>query len=288
MIRVSDLVHGYREYPSGGGEPVIKTVLNGVSLEIPDGQFAAILGPNGSGKSTLVRHLNGLLRADEGTVLIDGLDAGAEEALKRIRDCVGMVFQNPDNQIIGATVEEDCAFGPEVRGLPSAEIGRRVDESLKTVGLSEQRGVSPDRLSGGGKQRLAIAGAAACLPRCLVLDEPTAMLDPAARGEVLSLLHRLNRDLGITVVLVTHHMEEAAQADRVIIMERGRIVLDGTPPQLFADRAALRVLHLDVPPITAVADALREQGFAFSSPVLSQRQFVEEFLHLAQAAGGAL
>lgn len=280
MIRVSGLTHRYREYPPDGGDAVLKTALDGVSLDVEDGQFVVILGPNGSGKSTLARHLNVLLKPDEGTVWIDGRDAAAEEELWNIRDCVGMVFQNPDNQIIGTTVEEDCAFGPEIRAVEPEQIRARVEESLTTVGLLDQRRRSPSRLSGGEKQRLAIAGALACRPRCLVLDEPTAMLDPRARGEVLELLRRLNRESGLTVVLITHHMEEAVDAHRIFIMDRGRVALEGPPETVFADPDRLRALHLEVPQVTAAAAALRERGFGFSSPVLTRKQFTEEFLRL--------
>ena len=281
MIRISGLVHRFREYPSDGGEAVWKTALNGVSLNVEDGQFVVILGPNGSGKSTLARHLNVLLKPDEGTVWIDGLNAEVEQELWKIRDSVGMVFQNPDNQIIGTTVDEDCAFGLEVRGMEPVRIRKREEESLTTVNLLDKRDCSPTRLSGGEKQRLAIAGVVACRPRCIVLDEPTAMLDPRARAEVLDLLHGLNRENRITVILITHHMDEAVDAHRILIMDQGRIAMEGTPQAVFADLNRLRSLHLEVPQVTAVADRLHELGFDFTTPILTKSQFVTEFLRLS-------
>ena len=280
MIHISGLVHKFREYPPDGGEAVYKTALDGVNLDVEDGQFVVILGPNGSGKSTLARHLNVLLKPDEGTVWIDGRNTAVEEELWKIRDCVGMVFQNPDNQIIGTTVEEDCAFGLEMRGVKPAQIRARVEESLLTVGLPDKRQFSPSRLSGGEKQRLAIAGVVACRPRCVVLDEPTAMLDPHARAEVMELLHRLNVENQMTVVLITHHMVEAVGARRVIIMEHGRVAMDGSPEAVFSDLERLQTLHLEVPQVTAAAEQLRARGFPFSRPVLTEKQFAEEFLRI--------
>lgn len=286
MIHVSDLVHKYKEYSPDGNHVELKTALNGVDLDIREGEFAAILGANGSGKSTLARHLNGLLQPDEGVVQIDGRSTSAEEGLWKIRDCVGMVFQNPDNQIIGTTVEEDCAFGLEMRAVEPKEIRKRVDEELKTVGLADRRKLSPARLSGGQKQREAIAGVAVCRPRCIVLDEPTAMLDPHARRRVVQLLHQLNREAGITIVLITHYMDEAVGADRIFIMEDGKIVLSGTPQVVFSDLNRLRELRLDVPQVTAAADALCRQGIPFSCPVLTIRQFTEEFMKIYREENG--
>ena len=280
MIQISGLVHKYQEYPPDGGESVSKTALDGVSLDVEDGQFVVILGPNGSGKSTLARHLNVLLRPDEGVVWIDGHNAAVEKELWEIRDSVGMVFQNPDNQIIGTTVDEDCAFGLEIRGVEPARTRRRVEESLKTVNLLEKRECSPSRLSGGEKQRLAIAGVVACRPRCIVLDEPTAMLDPRARAEILELLHQLNREKQMTVILITHHMEEATQAHHIFIMDKGRVAMEGTPEKVFSNLKRLRALHLEVPQVTAVADQLRAHGFEFSTPILTQSQFVTEFFRI--------
>ena len=286
MIHVSGLVHRYRESVPGSESPAWKTALDGVNLDVTAGQFVVVLGTNGSGKSTLARHLNVLLRPDAGSVTIDGMDTMDDGKLWEIRERVGMVFQNPDNQIIGTTVEEDCAFGLEMRAVEPAEIRSRVREMLETVGLADKAKASPDRLSGGQKQRLAIAGATVCRPRCIVLDEPTAMLDPVARREVLALLHRLNREQGITVILITHHADEAVDADRILVMERGRVAMDGAPTAVFADLDRLRELGLEAPQATSVADALRKKGFGFSCPVLTPEQFAREFARLRDGGKG--
>jgi energy-coupling factor transporter ATPase len=286
MIRVSGLVHRYRESVPDGEGPAWKTALDGVNLDVTAGQFVVILGTNGSGKSTLARHLNVLLRPDAGTVSIDGMDTMDDAKLWEIRERVGMVFQNPDNQIIGTTVEEDCAFGLEMRAAEPAEIRSRVREMLETVGLADKAKASPDRLSGGQKQRLAIAGVTVCRPRCIVLDEPTAMLDPTARREVLTLLHQLNRHQKITVILITHHADEAVDADRILVMERGRVAMDGSPAEVFSDLERIRELGLEAPQITSVADALRQKGFQFSCPVLTPEQFAREFAQLRHDGKG--
>lgn len=245
----SDLEHGFE-------------ALAGINLEIADGEFVAVLGHNGSGKSTLAKHINALLVPTSGKVFVAGIDTQDGERLWEIRQKVGMVFQNPDNQLVATTVEEDVAFGPENLGIPTPEIHRRVDEALKIVGMSDYRLHSPHQLSGGQKQRVAIAGMIAMRPRCIVFDEPTAMLDPVGRREVMQTVIKLNREEKITIVLITHAMEEAILADRVIVMEEGKIVLTGTPREVFSQVETLAKLRLDVPEITSLANRLRRRGFA--------------------------
>lgn len=236
------------------------SALEGINLSIRPGEFVGILGPNGSGKSTLARHFNALLRPSRGKVLIEGLDTADPRNLWEIRQRVGMVFSNPDNQLIAPMVEEDVAFGPENLGLPAEEIRSRVDEALDRVSMLEYRQRPPSRLSGGQKQRVAIAGALAMRPRYLVLDEPTSMLDYSGRVEVLDFLHQLNREMGITVILITHYLEELMEADRLIVMGGGRIELDGTPEGLFESILELKHLALDLPPILELGRRLKERG----------------------------
>lgn len=241
-------------------EGVAPTVLDGVSLDIAEGSFVAILGHNGSGKSTLAKHMNAILLPSGGKVYVSGMDTADEAHLLDIRRQVGMVFQNPDNQIVASVVEEDVAFAPENLGVPSDEIRRRVDDALGTVGMSAYARHAPHLLSGGQKQRVAIAGVLAMRPRCIVLDEPTAMLDPVGRREVVDTVKRLNRESGITVVLITHHMDEAAQADRLIVMHDGHIAADGAPREVFRDVEGLRALGLEVPEPVALMYELRRAG----------------------------
>ncbi|MEG1577521.1 MAG: energy-coupling factor transporter ATPase [Oscillospiraceae bacterium] len=241
-------------------EGVTPIVLDGVNLEIAEGSFVAILGHNGSGKSTLAKHLNAILLPSGGTVYVDGIDTTDDEKLLDVRRTVGMVFQNPDNQIVANVVEEDVAFAPENLGVPPLEIRQRVDEALSRVGMSEYATHAPHLLSGGQKQRVAIAGVIAMQPRCIVLDEPTAMLDPVGRGEVLSTIRKLNRELGTTVVLITHHMDEAAQADRLVVMANGKIVGDGAPKQVFAQVEDLKSVGLTVPETVELMWQLRQDG----------------------------
>ena len=241
-------------------EGVAPTVLDGVSLSIRAGEFVAVLGHNGSGKSTLAKHFNAILLPTAGKVYVDGMDTCDEDKLLDIRRRVGMVFQNPDNQIVASVVEEDVAFGPENLGVPPNQIRERVDEALAAVGMSEYARHAPHLLSGGQKQRVAIAGVLAMRPECIVLDEPTAMLDPVGRGEVLSTVKKLNRENGITVVLITHHMDEAAQADRLIVMHDGHIMADGRPEQVFRNVDGLRSLGLEVPEPVALLYELRQSG----------------------------
>jgi energy-coupling factor transporter ATPase len=290
MIHIVDLVHKYTVWESETKKSK-KTVLEGVSLDIPSGQFVAILGPNGSGKSTLAKHLNVLLLPDAGKVWIDGKDTADQKVLWEIRSAVGMVFQNPDNQIIGTSVEEDVAFGPENKHMPSEIIREKVAQSLGTVDLWHKRKSSPSRLSGGQKQRLAIAGALAGEPGCIVLDEPTAMLDPQSRKEVLEVIRHLNKDKGITIVLITHHTEEVVDADTIILMDKGRILQKGTPEEIFADPKLLRSVKMDIPQVTELAYRLAEKGIPIKLPVLTEEQLVVElsaaYEHMQKQEGTA-
>ena len=247
-------------YPASGDRLALP-VFEDLNVEIEEGSFTAVIGPNGCGKSTLAKHFNAILLPSGGRVLVAGLDTADEELLLDIRRQIGMVFQNPDNQIVANVVEEDVAFAPENLGVPSAEIRRRVDEALKTVGMSEYAEHAPHLLSGGQKQRVAIAGVLAMEPRCIVLDEPTAMLDPRGREEVVSTIARLNREQGITVVLITHHMSEAAEADRVIVMHEGGVLADGSPREVFSQVELLRSAGLDVPQTTDLLYRLRRSGW---------------------------
>ena len=247
-------------YPVEEGEAV-RLALNGVTLSIAAGSFVVVLGHNGSGKSTLAKHLNAVLIPSEGEVLVDGLDTRQEENLLDIRRRVGMVFQNPDNQIVANVVEEDAAFGPENLGIPPAEIRERVDAALKAVGMEKFALHAPHMLSGGQKQRIAIAGIIAMTPRCIVLDEATAMLDPSGRQEVMDTISWLNRERGITIILITHHMNEAAYADRVIVMDRGQIALDGAPREILSREEELRKLGLEAPATVELLYSLRQAGW---------------------------
>ncbi len=261
-------------YPASG-ERLALPVFENLNLEITEGSFTAVIGPNGCGKSTLAKHFNAVLLPSGGRVLVDGLDTADEELLLDIRRQIGMVFQNPDNQIVANVVEEDVAFAPENLGVPSAEIRQRVDEALKTVGMYEYREHAPHLLSGGQKQRIAIAGVLAMKPRCIVLDEPTAMLDPRGREEVVATITRLNREQGITVVLITHHMNEAVGADRVIVMHQGGILADGSPREVFSQVELLRQAGLDVPQTTELLYELRKRGWPVPIDALTPEECAE-------------
>ncbi|MCR3921114.1 MAG: energy-coupling factor transporter ATPase [Firmicutes bacterium] len=250
--------------------------LRDINLSIDKGEFVAILGSNGSGKSTLAKHFNALLLPTNGELYVNGLNTTDTANHWQIRQSAGMVFQNPDNQIVATTVEEDVAFGPENLGLPSAEIRERVDEALELVGMSDYKQHAPHLLSGGQKQRVAIAGVIAMRPKCLILDEPTAMLDPRGRREVLETVARLNHEEGITVILITHFMEEAVATDRTIILESGRVVMVGTPQEIFSRVEELRALGLDTPPVAELARELRQHGVALSSSVLTVDELVKQ------------
>ena len=267
-------------------EGVSPIVLDGVDLEVTAGSFVAVLGHNGSGKSTLAKHMNAILLPPGGKVYVDGIDTADEARLLDIRRTVGMVFQNPDNQIVASVVEEDVAFAPENLGVPSEEIRRRVDDALKAVGMYEYREHAPHLLSGGQKQRIAIAGVLAMAPRCIVLDEPTAMLDPVGRREVLETIKALNRTSGVTVVLITHHMDEAAQADRLVVMSKGRIVADGTPKKVFADVEGLKAVGLTVPETVELCWELRQDGLDLPLDALTDEECAQALCRLLTEEGG--
>ncbi|MGE5484370.1 MAG: energy-coupling factor transporter ATPase [Ignavibacteriales bacterium] len=270
MIRVSGLHHLYN-----AGDTLEVEALEGIDLTVRRGEFVVIIGPNGSGKSTLAKHFNALLLPSRGQVVVNGMDTGNAENLWKIRQTAGMVFQNPDNQIVATLVEEDVAFGPENLGLKPAEIRQRVAGALRTVDMAEYARHAPHTLSGGQKQRVAIAGILAMQPEIIILDEPTAMLDPQGRAEVLGTARRLNKEKGITVVFITHFMREAVEADRVVVMNSGRIVLDGTPREVFSDPAKLRAWGLDVPQIAELAAELRAQGVEVPGDVLTVDDMVD-------------
>ena len=261
-------------------EGVAPIVLDGVSLSIEEGSFVAVLGHNGSGKSTLAKHFNSILLPTGGKVYVDGMDTADEELLLSIRRTVGMVFQNPDNQIVANVVEEDVAFAPENLGVPPEEIRLRVDDALKAVGMYEFREHAPHLLSGGQKQRIAIAGVIAMQPRCIVLDEPTAMLDPIGRADVLRTIKALNRQRGVTVVLITHHMDEAAQADRLVVMTTGRVIADGAPKEIFQDVEGLKAVGLTVPETTQLLWELRQEGLDVPLDALSDEECAQALKEL--------
>lgn len=274
FIKLVKLVHNYVVRDEEGEIEDVNHAIDGVDAEINEGEFVAILGHNGSGKSTLAKHLNGLLFPDEGTVWIGGYDTKEEENLLKIRQTTGMVFQNPDNQIIGSVVEEDVAFGLENIGVETEKIWKRVAESLEAVGMTAYREQSPNRLSGGQKQRVAIAGVMAMRPKCIVLDESTAMLDPVGRKEVIHTISQLNKEEGITVILITHYMEEAVQADRVFVMHEGHLAMEGTPREIFSQVDQLKSYHLDVPQVTELAYELNKEGIMLPSDVLTVDEMV--------------
>ena len=266
-------------------EPGAPLVLDGVSLSVHRGEFLAVLGHNGSGKSTLAKHFNAILLPREGRVLVDGMETTDEDRLYDIRQTVGMVFQNPDNQIVATIVEEDVAFALENMGVPPAEIRQRVDDALKAVGMYDFREHAPHQLSGGQKQRVAIAGIIAMRPRCIVLDEPTAMLDPRGRAEVMRTLRELNRNHGITVALITHYMDEAAQCDRVVVVDRGKLLLDGTPREVFRQVDRLKGVGLDVPQVTELMHELRRAGLEVREDIITEEECAAELARLLEGSG---
>lgn len=280
MIETKNLHYDYVQYVDENEKPQILHAIKGVDLNVERGQFAAIIGHNGSGKSTLAKHLNALLIPTEGTVWVSGMDTKDEKYLWEIRKNAGMVFQNPDNQIIASVVEEDVAFGSENMGVPTDEIWRRVDEALSITGMTAYREHSPNRLSGGQKQRVAIAGLMAMQPKCIVLDEPTAMLDPSGRKDVLEALMELNKKHGVTIILITHYMEETIDADKVFVMEDGVVVMSGTPKEVFRRVEELQQIGLDVPQVTSLAHELGKEGLEIEEPVLSIEEMVEAICRL--------
>ena len=281
IIKAKQLVHEYIRRDEEGHVESIQTALDHIDLDVQPGQFIAILGHNGSGKSTLAKHINALLAPTEGSLWVDGKDVTQEENILPVRKTAGMVFQNPDNQIIASVVEEDVGFGPENIGVPTDEIWQRVEESLKSVGMLQYRHHSPNKLSGGQKQRVAIAGVMAMEPKCIVLDEPTAMLDPNGRKEVLHAAHELNRKKGVTILLITHYMEEVVDADYVYVMDKGHVVMQGTPREIFSQVGTLKEHRLDVPQITLLADLLRQSGLDIPLGVLTREELVDAIMKIA-------
>ena len=278
IIKTSKLIFDYIRRDEEENIEEVNRAIDDVSIEIKEGEFVAVLGHNGSGKSTFAKQLDAILLPTDGTVWIQGLDTSKEENLWEVRKKTGMVFQNPDNQIIGNIVEEDVGFGPENMGIPTDEIWKRVDESLAAVGMTAYRMKSPNKLSGGQKQRVAIAGVMAMRPQCIVLDEPTAMLDPNGRREVVKTVHELNRQEGITVVLITHYMEEVIHADRVIVMDDGRVVMDGTPREIFSRVEELKSYRLDVPQVTELAYELQKNGVDLPDGILTLEELMKYLL----------
>ncbi len=275
IIKTEKLVFEYIRRDEEGNVEGITRAVDEVDLDVKQGDFVAVLGHNGSGKSTLAKHINAILYPTEGTVWVDGMDTAEGQNLWEVRQSAGMVFQNPDNQIIGQVVEEDVGFGPENMGVPTAEIWERVEESLKAVGMYEYRKHSPNKLSGGQKQRVSIAGVIAMHPKCIILDEPTAMLDPNGRKEVVRAVRALNAAEGITVVLITHYMEEIIHADKVFVMDKGKIAMQGTPREIFSHVEQLQELRLDVPQVTLLAHELQKSGIDMPDGILTIEEFVQ-------------
>ena len=283
IIKAKDLVHEYIRRDEEGNVESIQTALDKVSLDVKKGDCIAVLGHNGSGKSTLAKHINAILEPTEGSLWVDGFDTTDEKNIWDIRQRAGMVFQNPDNQIIASVVEEDVGFGPENIGVPTDEIWQRVEESLKAVGMLKYREHSPNKLSGGQKQRVAIAGVMAMQPECIVLDEPTAMLDPVGRKEVLEAVHALNREKGVTIILITHYMEEVVEADHVYVMDAGKVVMQGTPRSIFSQVERLKEYRLDVPQITLLAYELKKAGLDIPDGILTREELTEALEKLCQS-----
>ena len=285
IVKTDKLVYEYIRRDEDGNVEGINRAVDEVSIDIAQGDFIAILGHNGSGKSTLAKHMNAILCPTEGSVWVDGWDTRDESELWNIRQTAGMVFQNPDNQIIGQVVEEDVGFGPENMGVPTEEIWQRVEESLKAVGMYEFRKYSPNKLSGGQKQRVSIAGVLAMHPKCIVLDEPTAMLDPNGRKEVIRAARALNDVENVTIILITHYMEEIIHADKVFVMDKGRVAMQGTPKEIFSDVEKIKSLRLDVPQVTLLAHELQKRGIALPDGILSIEELVSEIMKRYRARG---
>ena len=280
LVKAKNLTFEYiRRDEDGNVEGITKAVDN-VSIDIKQGDFVAVLGHNGSGKSTFAKHLNALVMPTEGTVWVDGMDTREEENTLKVRQTAGMVFQNPYNQIVGTLVDEEVGFGPENIGVPTEEIWERVEKSLKAVGMYAFRNQSPNKLSGGQKQRVAIAGIVAMKPKCIVLDEPTAMLDPLGRKDVLNVLHELNRQENVTVILITHYMEEVIDIDKLYVMDDGKLVMSGTPREIFSQVEKLKKLRLDVPHVTELAYELQKEGVPLKNGILTSEEFTEELIRV--------
>lgn len=280
IVEAKNLTLEYIRRDEEGNVEGITTAVDNVNIDIKAGDFVAVLGHNGSGKSTFAKHLNALVMPTEGTVYVDGMDTKDSGNTLSIRQTAGMVFQNPDNQIVGTLVDEEVGFGPENIGVPTEEIWERVEKSLKAVGMYQFRSASPNKLSGGQKQRVAIAGIVAMKPKCIVLDEPTAMLDPLGRKEVLNVLHELNRKENVTIILITHYMEEVIDADYVYVMDGGKLVMDGTPRQIFTQVEMLKSMRLDVPQVTELAYELKKAGLPIKDGIIRNEELVEELKRL--------
>lgn len=285
MIQTEKLVYEYEKRDEEGNVIGTSRAIDEVDIEAKEGQFIAILGHNGSGKSTLAKHLNAILMPTEGSVWVNGKNTSNPDELWNVRQSAGMVFQNPDNQIIGTVVEEDVGFGPENLGVPTDEIWQRVEESLKAVGMIEYRHHSPNKLSGGQKQRVAIAGVVAMEPKCIVMDEPTAMLDPVGRREVLKTVHKLRKQKKVTVILITHYMEEVVDADKIFVMDHGKVVMEGSPKEIFSKVDELKSYRLDVPQVTILVDELRKRGLDIPKGILRKEELVEAVERLTSENG---
>ena len=285
MIQTEKLVYEYEKRDEEGNVIGTSRAIDEVDIEAKEGQFIAVLGHNGSGKSTLAKHLNAILGPTEGSVWVNGKNTSDPDELWNVRQSAGMVFQNPDNQIIGTVVEEDVGFGPENLGVPTDEIWQRVEESLKAVGMIEYRHHSPNKLSGGQKQRVAIAGVVAMEPKCIVMDEPTAMLDPVGRREVLKTVHKLRKQKKVTVILITHYMEEVVDADKIFVMDHGKVVMEGSPKEIFSRVDELKSYRLDVPQVTILADELRKRGLDIPKGILRKEELVEAVERLTSENG---
>ena len=280
MIHAEELVYEYDKRDEEGNVIGTNRAIDGVDIDVPQGSFVAVLGHNGSGKSTLAKHMNAILVPTGGTMWVDGRDTSDPNELWNVRQTAGMVFQNPDNQIIGTVVEEDVGFGPENLGVPTDEIWKRVEDSLRAVGMIEYRKSSPNKLSGGQKQRVAIAGVIAMEPKCIVLDEPTAMLDPNGRKEVIRAVEKLRKEKNVTVILITHYMEEVIDADQVFVMDDGHIVMHGTPREIFSRVDELKAYRMDVPQVTMLAEELRNRGLDIPRGILRREELVEALCRL--------
>ena len=280
IVQAKDLTFEYIRRDEEGNVEGITTAVDNVNIDIKAGDFVAVLGHNGSGKSTFAKHLNALVMPTGGTVYVDGMDTKDADNTLKVRQTAGMVFQNPDNQILGTLVDEEVGFGPENIGVPTEEIWERVEKSLKAVGMYKFRNASPNKLSGGQKQRVAIAGIVAMKPKCIVLDEPTAMLDPLGRKEVIHVLHELNKKEGVTIILITHYMEEVIDADHVFVMDNGKVVMEGTPRQIFSQVDKLKELRLDVPQVTELAYELKKEGLPVKDGIIRNEELVEEIKRL--------
>ena len=285
IVKTKDLTFEYIRRDEEGNVEGITTAVDHVNIDLQAGQFIAVLGHNGSGKSTFAKHLNALVSPTEGTVWVDGMDTKEDDKILDIRQTAGMVFQNPDNQIICTLVEEEVGFGPENIGVPTDEIWQRVADSLQAVGMYSFRKASPNKLSGGQKQRVAIAGIVAMKPKCIILDEPTAMLDPSGRKEVISVLHELNEKENVTIILITHYMEEVIDADRVFVMDAGKIMMEGTPRQIFSNVEHLKELRLDVPQVTELAYELKKAGVPLPDGILTKEEFTLALKRLVMQNG---